>query len=60
MHHIGHEISAHAVARRSVHARQRQVDILGTGFEPDEFLAQLESEHRVKPEVRARRDIGFL
>lgn len=40
-------------------AVQRQVDILGTPFEPDEFLAQLESEHRVKPEVRQRRSIGF-
>jgi hypothetical protein len=28
-------------------------------FEPDEFLSQLESEHRVKPEVRQRRGIGF-
>ena len=40
-------------------AVQRQVDVLGAGFEPDEFLAQLESEHRVKPEVRQRRGIGF-
>lgn len=38
---------------------QRQVDILGTPFEPDEFLSQLESEHRVKPQVRQRRGIGF-
>jgi hypothetical protein len=38
---------------------QRQVEVLGAGFEPDEFLAQLESEHRVKPEVRQRRSIGF-
>jgi SpoVK/Ycf46/Vps4 family AAA+-type ATPase len=28
-------------------------------LEPDEFLSQLEGEHRVKPEVRARRSIGF-
>jgi SpoVK/Ycf46/Vps4 family AAA+-type ATPase len=41
-------------------AVKRQVDILGTAFEADEFLAQLESEHRVKPEVRQRRGIGFL
>ncbi|MFO1271295.1 MAG: AAA family ATPase [Rubrivivax sp.] len=41
-------------------AVKRQVDILGTGFEPDEFLSQLESEHRVKPEVRQRRGVGFL
>lgn len=40
-------------------AVQRQVDILGQAFEPDEFLAQLESEHRVKPGVRNRRSIGF-
>lgn len=40
-------------------AVKRQVDILGTVFEPDEFLSQLESEHRVKPEVRQRRGIGF-
>ncbi len=41
-------------------AVQRQVEILGLGFDPDGFLAQLESEHRVKPEVRQRRGIGFL
>jgi len=38
---------------------KRQVDILGCEFEPDEFLAQLEAEHKVKPEVRQRRGIGF-
>ncbi|MFY9514436.1 MAG: ATP-binding protein, partial [Rubrivivax sp.] len=41
-------------------AVQRQVQILALGFEPDEFLSQLESEHRVKPEVRQRRGVGFL
>ena len=40
-------------------AVKRQVDILGDAFEPDAFLAQLESEHRVKPGVRDRRSIGF-
>jgi SpoVK/Ycf46/Vps4 family AAA+-type ATPase len=40
-------------------AVQRQVGILGAAFEPDEFLSQLEAEHRVKPEVRQRRSIGF-
>jgi SpoVK/Ycf46/Vps4 family AAA+-type ATPase len=40
-------------------AVRRQVEILGTPFEADEFLSQLESEHRVKPEVRQRRGIGF-
>lgn len=39
---------------------KRQVDVLGEAFEPDEFLAQLEAEHRVKPEVRQQRGIGFL
>jgi hypothetical protein len=41
-------------------AVQRQVEILGAAFEPDEFLSQLESEHRVKPEVRHRRGVGFV
>ena len=41
-------------------AVQRQVEILAASFEPDEFLAQLESEHRVKPDVRQRRGIGFV
>ncbi len=40
-------------------AVQRQVEVLGAPFTPDEFLAQLESEHRVKPEVRQRRAVGF-
>jgi SpoVK/Ycf46/Vps4 family AAA+-type ATPase len=40
-------------------AVKRQVDILGAAFEADEFLSELESEHRVKPEVRQRRSIGF-
>jgi len=39
---------------------KRQVEVLGETFEPDEFLSQLESEHRVKPEVRQRRGIGFV
>jgi SpoVK/Ycf46/Vps4 family AAA+-type ATPase len=41
-------------------AVKRQTDVLGEPFEPDEFLSQLEAEHRVKPEVRQRRGIGFL
>jgi len=41
-------------------AVKRQVDLLGTTFEPDEFLSQLEGEHRVKPEVRQQRGIGFV
>ena len=38
---------------------QRQCHILEAAFEPDAFLAQLESEHRVKPGVRERRGLGF-
>ena len=40
-------------------AVQRQVEILAVAFDADEFLSQLESEHRVKPEVRQHRKIGF-
>ena len=40
-------------------AVKRQIEVLAADFEPDEFLAQLESEHRVKPGVRERRGIGF-
>ena len=39
---------------------KRQVDVLGEVFTPDEFLSQLEAEHRVKPEVRRQRNMGFL
>lgn len=38
----------------------RQADLLGTAFTPDEFLSQLEAEHRTKPEVRVRRAMGFV
>jgi SpoVK/Ycf46/Vps4 family AAA+-type ATPase len=38
---------------------KRQVDVLGEAFDADGFLSQLESEHRVKPEVRRQRSIGF-
>jgi SpoVK/Ycf46/Vps4 family AAA+-type ATPase len=41
-------------------AVKRQVDVLGVAFAPDEFLSQLEAEHRVKPEVRQQRGMGFL
>ncbi len=41
-------------------AVKRQVDILATEFSADEFLLQLEGEHRIKPEVRESRDMGFL
>jgi SpoVK/Ycf46/Vps4 family AAA+-type ATPase len=40
-------------------AVQRQVEILGERLDADAFLCQLEGEHRVKPEVRLRRGIGF-
>ena len=40
-------------------AVQRQAEVLGAALQADEFLAQLESEHRVKPGVRQRRGIGF-
>ena len=41
-------------------AVKRQIDVLGEVFEPDEFLSQLEAEHRVKPDVRLQRNIGFV
>ena len=41
-------------------AVKRQVDLLATEFSPDEFLEQLEAEHRIKPEVREARNMGFL
>jgi SpoVK/Ycf46/Vps4 family AAA+-type ATPase len=40
-------------------AVKRQIDILGETLDPSEFLAQLEAEHRIKPEVREARKIGF-
>jgi len=40
-------------------AVKRQVEILGESIAPDEFLAQLEAEHRIKPGVREARKIGF-
>ncbi|MDE2628093.1 MAG: AAA family ATPase [Burkholderiales bacterium] len=49
-----------ALAPGDFAAVQRQVDVLGIAFEPDEFLSQLEAEHRVKPEVREQRGIGFM
>jgi hypothetical protein len=41
-------------------AVRRQIDILGEGFTADEFMSQLEAEHRIKPEVRESRGMGFL
>lgn len=41
-------------------AVKRQADILAAQLAPGEFLEQLEAEHRIKPEVRASRGIGFV
>ncbi|MBQ0961835.1 ATP-binding protein [Ideonella sp. 4Y11] len=40
-------------------AVQRQAELLGQALTPDEFLSQLEGEHRLKPSVRQQRHIGF-
>lgn len=41
-------------------AVKRQAQILGEGFQALEFLEQLEAEHRLKPEVRESRSVGFV
>ncbi len=41
-------------------AVKRQVEILDSVFSADEFLEQLEAEHRIKPEVREARSVGFI
>lgn len=41
-------------------AVKRQTDILAAEFTAAEFMEQLEAEHRVKPEVRESRGIGFM
>ena len=41
-------------------AVKRQSSILGAEFDANEFLEQLEAEHRLKPEVRDSRSIGLL
>ncbi|MDO5624686.1 MAG: AAA family ATPase [Pseudomonadota bacterium] len=41
-------------------AVKRQVDILATALTPEEFMEQLEAEHRIKPEVREQRQMGFV
>src|SRR3954467_12160822 len=41
-------------------AVKRQVEILAAQITPEEFLEQLEAEHRIKPEVREARSIGFV
>ncbi len=41
-------------------AVKRQAVILDSALEPLEFIEQLQAEHRIKPEVRENRGIGFL
>jgi SpoVK/Ycf46/Vps4 family AAA+-type ATPase len=41
-------------------AVKRQALILATELDPLEFIEQLEMEHRVKPEVRESRGMGFM
>jgi len=41
-------------------AVKRQINILSAQFTADEFLEQLEVEHRIKPEVRETRGMGFV
>ena len=43
-----------------VAAVRRQAEILGMPLTPEEFMEQLEAEHRLKPEVRERRAMGFM
>lgn len=41
-------------------AVKRQTDILAVEFSATEFLDQLDAEHRIKPEVRESRGMGFV
>jgi SpoVK/Ycf46/Vps4 family AAA+-type ATPase len=41
-------------------AVKRQALILDTLLSPEEFMEQLQAEHRIKPEVREARNMGFL
>jgi SpoVK/Ycf46/Vps4 family AAA+-type ATPase len=41
-------------------AVKRQAEILGEPLAAQDFLDQLESEHRIKPEVRENRAMGFM
>ena len=41
-------------------AVKRQWDILAAECSADEFIDQLEAEHRIKPEVREQRSMGFM
>jgi SpoVK/Ycf46/Vps4 family AAA+-type ATPase len=41
-------------------AVKRQTDILAAEFTASEFLDQLDAEHRIKPEARESRSMGFV
>ena len=41
-------------------AVKRQALVLGTALSAQEFLEQLQAEHRIKPEVREARAMGFV
>ena len=41
-------------------AVKRQVEILAEVISAEEFIEQLEAEHRIKPEVREARGMGFI
>jgi SpoVK/Ycf46/Vps4 family AAA+-type ATPase len=41
-------------------AVKRQCDILAAEFSAEEFIEQLEAEHKIKPEVREARSMGFV
>ena len=41
-------------------AVKRQGVILDAALSPEEFLEQLQAEHRLKPEVREARGMGFV
>ncbi|MBC7683017.1 MAG: AAA family ATPase, partial [Ferruginibacter sp.] len=41
-------------------AVKRQAEILDAALSPDEFMEQLQAEHRIKPEVRESRNMGFM
>lgn len=50
-----------ALAPGDFAALKRQIDLLGEeALNADEFLNQLEREHKVKPAVREQRGMGFL
>ena len=40
-------------------AVRQQAEVLGEALSPHEFMTLLEAEHRVKPDIRQRRPMGF-